>query len=64
LNKFRIDLTFLDLIKKQQTNSLGSIDFAKNHIILFTEIKPILYVLKRLLQERNLNSAFNGNFRI
>jgi DNA polymerase sigma len=50
----------LDLIKKQQTNSLGSIDFAKNHVILYAEIKPILYILKRLLQERNLNSAFNG----
>lgn len=61
LNKFRIDLTFLDLIKKQQNNnSLDSIDFAKNHVILYTEIKPILFILKRLLQERNLNSAFNG----
>jgi len=63
LNNFRIDLTFLDLIKKQQTNSLGSIDFAKNHVILYTEIKPILYVMKRLLQERNLNSAFNGKIK-
>jgi len=59
LNKFKIDLTFLDLIKKQQ-NSLDSINFAKNNINLFPEIKPILFILKRLLQEKNLNSAFNG----
>ena len=59
LNKFKIDLTFLDLIKKQQ-NSLDSINFAKNNISLFQEIKPILFILKRLLQEKNLNSAFNG----
>jgi len=59
LNKFKIDLTFLDLIKKQQ-NSLDSINFAKNNISLFPEIKPILLILKRLLQEKNLNSAFNG----
>jgi len=62
LNKFKIDLTFLGLIKKQQ-NSLDSINFAKNNISLFPEIKPILFILKRLLQENNLNSAFNGNFR-
>lgn len=60
LNKFKIDLTFLDLIKKQQ-NSLDSINFAKDNIILFPEIKPILFILKRLLQEKNFNSAFNGN---
>ena len=60
LIKFKIDLTFLDLIKKQQ-NSLDSINFAKNNIILFPEIKPILFILKRLLQEKNFNSAFNGN---
>jgi hypothetical protein len=60
LNKFRIDLTFLDLIKKQQNNSLGSINFAKNNVILFAEIRPILFILKRLLLERNLNSPFNG----
>lgn len=59
LNKFKIDLTFLDLIKKQQ-NSLESINFAKNNIVLYPQIKPILFILKRLLQERNLNSAFNG----
>jgi hypothetical protein len=50
----------LDLIKKQQNNSLGSIDFAKNNVILYAEIRPILFILKRLLLERNLNSAFNG----
>lgn len=59
--KFKIDLTFLDLIKKQQ-NSLESINFAKNNIILYPEIKPILFILKRYLQENNLNSAFNGNY--
>jgi hypothetical protein len=51
----------LDLIKKQQNNSLGSIDFAKNNVILYAEIRPILFILKRLLLERNLNSAFNGD---
>lgn len=60
LNKFKIDLTFLDLIKKQQNNSMGSIDFAKNNVQNYSEIRPILFILKRLLLERNLNSAFNG----
>lgn len=60
LNKFKIDLTFMDLINKQQSNNLESIKFAKNHLNLFPEIKPILFVLKRYLQEKALNSAFNG----
>jgi hypothetical protein len=54
----------LDLIKKQQNNSMGSIDFAKNNVILYAEIRPILFILKRLLLERNLNSAFNGNLKL
>ena len=61
LDKFKIDLTFMDLIKKQQSNNIDSIKFAKNYLSLFPEIKPILFVLKRYLQEKNLNSAFNGN---
>ncbi len=59
LNRFKIDLTFLDLLKKQQ-NSLDSINFANNNINLYPEIKPILFILKRLLQAKKLNSAFNG----
>lgn len=63
LNNFKIDLTFMDLINKQQSNNTDSIKFAKNHLNLFPEIKPILFVLKRYLQEKSLNSAFNGKYK-
>ena len=60
LNKFKIDLTFMDMVNKQESNNSDSIKFAKNNLNLFPEIKPILFVLKRYLQKKALNSAFNG----
>ena len=64
LNTFKIDLTFMDLINDQQSNSSDSIKFAKTNLSLFPEIKPILFVLKRYLQEKTMNSAFNGKIKI
>ena len=63
LDYFKIDLSFTDMINvnKQNSNNSDSIKFAKNNLNLFPEIKPILFVLKRYLQEKALNSAFNGN---
>ncbi len=54
----KIDITFLELENKG--NSLSSVQFAKNNLILYPEIKPIIQVLKRYLQVKNLNASFNG----
>ncbi len=59
LEKVKIDITFLELENKG--NSLSSVQFAKNNLILYPEIKPIIQVLKRYLQIKNLNASFNGN---
>ncbi len=63
-----MDLTFLDTNKtKDNTNtkipenpSLQAVEFVKSYLLCFPEIKPIIHVLKRLLQIEKLNSSFNG----
>ncbi len=70
LDKVRIDLTFLDLNKNNmnlstrmslfESPSLQAVEFVKNYLLCFPEIKPLIHVLKRLLQVDKLNSSFNG----
>jgi DNA polymerase sigma len=71
IEKIKIDITFLDMINKNSinfnsTNSLlnnnqmSSVEFAKNNLILYPEIKPLLQIIKRFLQINKLNSCFNG----
>jgi hypothetical protein len=55
----KIDITFLEL--EITENTLSSVQFAKNNLILYPEIKPIIQVLKRYLQIKNMNVSFNGN---
>lgn len=73
LDKIKIDITFLDMIVKYPVNLFGSnncstlmssVEFAKNKLILYPEIKPLLQVLKRYLQIKKMNSCFNGNYFI
>ena len=40
--------------------TISSVEYVKQVSILYPEIKPLLRVLKRLLQIRNMNSCFNG----
>jgi DNA polymerase sigma len=71
IDKIKIDLTFLDMIVRNPNsgnnynfngnNSLmSSVEFAKNKLILYPEIKPLLQVLKRYLHIKKMNSCFNG----
>jgi len=62
-DKIKIDLTFLDIIQKNNINnymSTTSVEYAKNSLILYPEIKPLLQVMKRYLQNKKMNSCFNG----
>jgi predicted nucleotidyltransferase len=69
LDKIKVDITFLDMIVKYPVNFgnnncstlMSSVEFAKNKLILYPEIKPLLQVLKRYLQIKKMNSCFNGN---
>lgn len=63
----KIDLTFLeDKFHNGEDGyetsipSLQAVEFVKNSLICFPEIKPIVHVMKRYLQVEKLNSSFNG----
>jgi DNA polymerase sigma len=70
LDKVKIDLTFVDANKNNMSliNRLNSfespsqqaVEFVKNFVLCFPEIRPLILVLKRLLQLEKLNSSFNG----
>ncbi len=65
LEKVKIDLTFIDN-NKQNSNPFDSptqqvVEYIKNSLLCFPEIKPIIHVLKRYLHSMKLNSSFNGN---
>ena len=67
LNKLRIDLTFLNAnslsnnSRMYESPSQQAVEFVKNYLLCFPEIRPLIHVLKRLLQVEKLNSCFNGN---
>ena len=70
LDKVRIDLTFLDTNKNNmsvttrlssfESPSQQAVEFVKNFVLCFPEIRPLILVLKRLLQLEKLNSSFHG----
>jgi hypothetical protein len=64
LEKIKIDLTFLEVKFKNncdiESPSQQAVEYVKNSLICFPEIKPLLHVLKRFLQVEKLNSSFNG----
>jgi hypothetical protein len=37
-----------------------AVEYIKNSLLCFPEIKPLMHVLKRFLQTSKLNSSFNG----
>ena len=57
LEKIRIDLTFFT-----ETNDITNkqLDYVKSSLIIYPEIKPLIYILKRIFQINNLNQTFNG----
>jgi hypothetical protein len=66
LLKIKIDISIFDFISNpnttnnKNTNSLTPVQFAKNMLKLYPEIKPILQFLKRFLQLQKLNNAYSG----
>lgn len=62
LLKIKVDLTFSEPAQKPRVDSnKKSVDWAKEMLEKYPEIKPIVHVLKRYLQIKKLNSSFNGN---
>jgi DNA polymerase sigma len=51
----------LDVKTNKFQTTKNSLEWAKNTLSVYPEIKPIIHVLKRFLQTRKLNSSFNGN---
>ena len=62
LLKIKVDLSFIELTKSRQPtqSTMRSLDWAKKTLSSYPEIKPIIHVLKRYLQIKQLNSSFNG----
>lgn len=75
IEMIKIDLTFLDIVNTKKhsfansvnninmSNPMSSVEYAKNSLILYPEIKPIIQVMKRYLQTKKMNSCFNGKHR-
>jgi DNA polymerase sigma len=57
LEKIRIDLTFTPESNNITTKQL---EYVKNSLTTYPEIKPITYLLKRIFHINNLNQTFNG----
>jgi DNA polymerase sigma len=57
LERMKIDLTF-----SPESNTVISkqVDYVKNSLTLYPEIKPITYILKRIFHIGGLNQSFNG----
>ena len=47
-------------VNNPNPNQMSSVEYAKNIIIVFPEIKPLIQFLKRYLQIKKMNSCFNG----
>jgi non-canonical poly(A) RNA polymerase PAPD5/7 len=60
LTRIKIDLTFIELNKKQLPSTQSNLESVRGMLQLYPEIKPIIHVLKRYLQMKKLNSSFNG----
>lgn len=63
INKIKIDITFTDKFSKTHC-SYSAVEWAKKQILMYPEIKPLVYVIKRHLQINKLNSSFNGIFKL
>lgn len=55
MTKIKIDLNFTENV----TTSLA-VNWARNHVLLFPEIRPILQVLKRYIINNKLNDPYKG----
>lgn len=64
LHRIKVDVTFLDFKNNKFQTTKNSLEWAKNTLSVYPEIKPIIHVLKRFLQSRKLNSCFNGKIKI
>ena len=61
--KVKFDITFREKTNINQNLNIPSInviEFIKNSLICFQEIKPVLLILKRYMQIQKLNSSFHG----
>lgn len=66
LEKVKIDLTFMNIGKSIlgfntfESPSQQAVDYVKNSLLCFPEIRPLMHVMKRYLQVDKLNCSFNG----
>ena len=55
ISKFKIDLNFFD-----GQDVSGNLNWVKEQLNYFPEIKPLIHILKRLLHLNKLNSSYDG----
>ena len=65
IGTIKFDLTFFEISNQvtQDTPSIPSqlvVEYIKNSLNCYPEIKPIIFVLKRYMQNLKLNSSFSG----
>ena len=63
IEKIKFDLTFFDINEQHNSPSIPSqlvVEYIKNSLVCFPEIKPVIFVLKRYMQNLKLNSSFSG----
>lgn len=59
IDKIKIDISFVEFTGVK-SNPKASVDYVINAMAKHPEIKPLIFILKRFLQQHNLNSCFNG----
>ena len=59
LNKIKIDITFTENEKEFQ-NSKDTVNYIKNSLIDFPQIKPMLQILKRYFKIMGMNKSYTG----
>ncbi len=71
LDKVKIDLTFnkqkigeTSNLTPYENPALQAVDYIKNSLVYFPEIKFILFLVKRILKIAKLNSSYNGKLTL
>lgn len=62
LTRIKVDISSIDLKSPNKDSAAKAVEFTKNSLILYPEVKPLVRFLKRLLQVTQLNNSFNGNY--
>ena len=59
MNIIKIDFTFSEK-KEYLISNMKSVEYIKNQLILFPQIKPVIQILKRFLKRQKMNEVYTG----